>query len=204
MSQQFWEERYKQEDYVYGIEPNAFLKEVLPLNGQGKQLVFAAEGEGRNAVYAATLGYAVDAFDLSLEGKKKAMRLASKQGVELRYDVCAVEDWPIHEAKYDGLVLIYAHFPLQKRRAYHQHLAQVVKPGGILILEAFSPQQVAQRKKGSIGGPGELEMLYSLEQLREDFPSFQFSLAQEKEVELQEGHFHQGIGAVVRLIGQKK
>ncbi|WP_158963079.1 class I SAM-dependent methyltransferase [Myroides fluvii] len=204
MSQQFWEERYKQEDYVYGIEPNAFLKEVLPLDGQGKKMLFVAEGEGRNAVYAATLGYTVDAFDLSTEAKKKAMRLASKQGVELQYDVCTVEDWPSNEAQYDGLVLIYAHFPQEKRRAYHRHLAQALKFGGMLILEAFSPKQIEQRTKGSIGGPGELEMLYPLEQLMEDFPSFQFHLAQEKEVELREGHFHQGTGAVIRLMGQKK
>ncbi len=204
MKHHFWEERYAQEEYIYGKEPNAFLKEVLPTLKAGK-ILFPAEGEGRNAVFAAKNGWDVSAFDASTEGKKKALALAEQHGTQIDYQVSTLEDvdYPMHS--FDALALVFAHFPENNRKDYHHKLASFIKPNGTLIIEGFSKRQSEfQVSNPNAGGPKDQNMLYDLEALKADFKGFDFLKADETEVELSEGAHHVGLSSVVRIVAIKK
>lgn len=204
MKHHFWEERYAQEEYIYGKEPNAFLKEVLPTLKAGK-ILFPAEGEGRNAVFAAKNGWDVSAFDASAEGKKKALALAEQHGTQIDYQVSTLEDvdYPMHS--FDALALVFAHFPENYRKDYHQKLVTYIKPNGTLIIEGFSKSHSRfQASNPQAGGPKDLSMLYDLETLKSDFEDFEFLEAYETEVKLSEGEHHVGLSSVVRIVAVKK
>ena len=193
----FWDERFKGAEYHYGTAPNSFFKEELDrLDTKGKAL-FPAEGEGRNAVYAAQQGWEVTAFDSSIEGKKKAMLLAQEQGVSINYLHASFDDFQAEENAFDFLVLIFAHHP--QRSAIHKQLLRYLKPGGMLILEGFTKEQI----HNSSGGPKNMDMLFSEEELRNDFASM--SNLQVKKVirHLDEGKHHLGEASVIQLIGVK-
>jgi len=204
MKHHFWEERYAQEEYIYGKEPNAFLKEVLPTLKAGK-ILFPAEGEGRNAVFAAKNGWDVSAFDASAEGKKKALALAEQHGTQIDYQVSTLEDvdYPMHS--FDALALVFAHFPENNRKDYHQKLVTYIKPNGTLIIEGFSKSHSRfQASNPQAGGPKDLSMLYDLETLKSDFEDFEFLEAYETEVKLSEGEHHVGLSSVIRIVAVKK
>lgn len=198
-TQQFWNERYARQDFVYGTEPNVWFREQLAALPAGK-ILLPAEGEGRNAVYAARLGWEVFALDLSEKGQEKAFKLAGQAGVFIQYDLADIRQYPIEEnGPWDAVGLFYAHFPPDLRAATHQRLAQALRPGGRLILEAFQPEQL----KRNSGGPKNLDMLYTLDMLREDFAGLQVIHASYASVELEEGQGHSGIAEVIRLLLQK-
>lgn len=198
-----WNTRYSQADYAYGTEPNEFLKEQLPALDPGT-ILFGAEGEGRNAVFAATLGWEVSAFDISEAGQKKAQQLANAKGVNIDYQVGELPNLPFKTAPFDAIALIYAHFPADIRSSYHRMLDGLLKPGGTIIFEAFGSNHLAYRAKNErVGGPRDQASLFSVEGLQQDFPGYQVILLEEKEVQLQEGHYHQGTGSVVRFVGKK-
>ena len=204
----FWDKRYSEETYVYGETPNVFYKEQIDYLtaaiGKGSVL-FAAEGEGRNAVYAARLGWHVKAFDQSVSGRSKALSLAEKYQVSIDYEVSGLEEIVLTKEGYEVLVLVFAHFPEQVRRDYHQKLAQAVKKGGILILEGFSKaHQEKQKVNAQVGGPGDPTMLFDLDEIKEDFKAFSFSIAEEVDIKLAEGAYHQGEATVIRLVGKKQ
>ena len=200
----FWNVRYSEEAYAYGTAPNVFFRDELKKLSPGKAL-FPAEGEGRNAVYAATCGWNVVAFDQSEAGKEKALQLAAEKGVEIDYAVTSLAEFEAQEGSFDALILIYAHFPEDLRKAFHQKLSQMVKPGGVLLLEGFSKRHLAYNSVNErAGGPKELSMLFSLEELAADFSDFEFQFSEEATVQLNEGLYHVGESAVVRLVGVKK
>ncbi|KUF44287.1 class I SAM-dependent methyltransferase [Myroides marinus] len=202
---EFWDKRYSESTYAYGVEPNVFFKEALVTIEVKGTVLLAAEGEGRNAVYAAKQGWKVKAFDQSEEAKNKALSLATQQGVVLDYIVSDIESLSYERGSMDALVLIYAHFPKEVRQAYHQKLSQYLKVGGLLIMEAFEKKHLEkQRVNTKVGGPNQINMLYSLEELREDFLGFDFLLLEETDTLLNEGIYHQGEARVVRLIAKKK
>jgi SAM-dependent methyltransferase len=199
----FWDERYAAAEYVYGKQPNAFFQQQLDRLPAGR-LLMPAEGEGRNAVYAATRGWEVSAFDQSAEGKKKAEALAAEMGTALDYRLSSVEALPFLPGQFDAIGLIYAHFPADRKAAYHARLLSFLKPGGWLIFEAFSKRHpVFQALNPSVGGPRELGMLFSVEELARDFAGFEVHLLAEEETDLAEGRFHQGRASVVRFVGQR-
>lgn len=202
---EFWDERYSKKDYAYGTVPNLFFKESLekyPIKGK---ILFAAEGEGRNAVYAAEKGLIVFAFDISEEAKKKALRLAKEKGVEMHYEVGDFFEMELLNERYEAAALIYAHLPPNILSAYHQKIGELLNPGGWLILEGFSENNMELRRVNpKVGGPDKIEMLFSIEKIKKDFPTFEILLLEEKEVELKEGAFHDGIAKVIRFIGKKK
>lgn len=201
----FWNERYKEAAYVYGTTPNRFFEQAINALPEVGTVLLAAEGEGRNAVFAAQKGWTVSAFDMSVEGQRKAMQLAQDKGVTINYLVSTVKEIDLDRREFDVLGLIYVHFPEEYRRMYHRKLAQAVKKGGTLILEGFSKQHKAmQEKNPAVGGPGQLSMLFDLAELKEDFKDFAFTVAEEQIVELQEGKFHLGEAAVIRLIGTRQ
>jgi len=195
--QQFWDERYQQTDHVYGEAPNAFFKAFIDQQKPGT-LLLPAEGEGRNALYAASKGWIVEAFDFSPVAREKALRLAVQKGVKIRYDL---KDISLFKAskQYDMVALLYVHLPEELRHRFHTEIYKSIKPGGFLVFEAFAKEQL----EFSSGGPREAALLYDAPSICRDFPFLhQLSCAQ-KEVVLDEGPFHQGKAAVLRLTGQR-
>lgn len=194
----FWNDRYSSREFIYGTEANAFFKEQLDKLEPGK-LLLPAEGEGRNAVYAARQGWTVDAFDLSKNARDKAFALAEKYDVSLNYQMSDYESIQIKPQSYDALALIYAHMDESIRRKIHRKLIEGLKPGGTLILEAFSKDQLGNDS----GGPQDLEMLYDLNELLEDFEKLQIKHADANEIELKEGMHHEGTASVIRILAMK-
>lgn len=194
----FWDERFAVEEYVYGTEPNTYFKEQIEKLNPGK-LLMPGEGEGRNAVFAATLGWNVTAFDPSIEGKKKAQKLAESKKVQINYLTSSYDDIQLPENEFDCIGLVYTHMPSIKRLKYHQKLISFLKPGGHLIMECFSKEQI----HNNTGGPKSIDMLFSEEELRADFESLAQLSIVKKEIEFEEGLFHKGKASVIRVVGVK-
>ncbi len=202
--QDFWNQRYGQDRFAYGEEPNEYLRAKLVLLPVGK-ILFPAEGEGRNAVFAAKMGWEAFAFDMSSEGKIKADLLAVKNGVTIDYVVNEVGNTDYPKDYFDAIAFSFAHFPLEKRTEYHQKLASSLKKGGTLILEGFGKEHIKrQQENPNAGGPKDKSMLYDLEGLKSDFSDFDLIEAYEVETELNEGLYHVGKASVVRMYATKK
>ncbi len=199
-----WDERYSNKEFAYGEQPNIYLKEQLNKITEGT-ILFPAEGEGRNSVYAASLGWTVFAFDLSMEGKKKAIQLAGKHRVAVNYEVGEFQSLTYQTNQFDAIALIYAHFPADKKSDYHKVLTTYLRPGGIVIFEAFGKKHLDYVSKNEkIGGPKDLGMLFSMDEIESDFNNFEIIELAEQEIELKEGLFHNGKGSVIRFVGRKK
>lgn len=204
MDKSYWNQRYAAADFAYGEEANEFLKETLVDIPTGK-ILFPADGEGRNGVHAATLGWQVSSCDLSEEGEKKALKLAAQRGVALDYQVGDLKDLSYPEESFDAIALIFAHFSGDIKSDYHHLLQKYLKKGGFVIFEAFSKNHLAYNSVNpKVGGPKDLSTLTSIEELKADFKDFEIIRLEEMEVELNEGNYHIGKGAVVRFIGLKK
>ena len=199
-----WNERYRSDEFAYGIEPNNYLREQLMKLEPGS-ILFPAEGEGRNAVFAASLGWKVSAFDISSEGKNKALALAEKNKVTINYQVGELETLDLLPASFDAIALIYAHFPANIKSAYHRSLDKYLRKDGIIIFEAFSKKHLEfVTKNENVGGTKDIDMLFSIDELKADFPAYEIIELEEKEIELHEGLFHNGKGSVIRFVGRKK
>lgn len=198
MSKDQWNARYVSEEYIYGIEPNAYLKEILPKHKPGK-ILFPAEGEGRNAVFAAGLGWQVEAFDQSEEGRRKAFQLAKEKGVIIQYHLASLEVWePVPEA-FDCVCLVFVHLVPGLRELVHQKVISALKPGGILIFEAFTKNQMPRTS----GGPKNFDLLFNPEDIKSDFSIMEIIDFHETQVILDEGPLHQGLADVVRFTAKK-
>lgn len=199
----FWDSRYSEEEFIYGTEPNEYIKEKLA-GLQPAKILFVAEGEGRNAVYAATLGWEVTAFDQSQAGKEKALKLAEQKDVSIDYRIGNAENIEIESGTYDVLVFVYSHFPKEIRAKAHQHLLQALKPGGVLLMECFNKDHFAnQQENPTAGGPRNIEMLYDLEEIQQEFSGVNWKEASNETVILSEGEHHKGKADVIRLMGRK-
>ena len=199
-----WNERFGGDEFAYGEEPNTYLKEQLEKLNPGS-ILFAAEGEGRNAVFAAKLGWTVAAFDISVEGMNKAMKLSETNQVAIDYQIGDLENLNYKAGQFDAIALIYAHFPADTKSCIHKSLDKYLRQGGYIIFEAFSKRHIdylARNEK--VGGPKDIDMLFSLEELKSDFPNYEIVELEEKEIELKEGAFHDGTGSVIRFVGRKK
>lgn len=200
---EFWDQRYAADDYAYGEAPNEFFRASLEGLTPGR-ILLPADGEGRNGVFAATLGWEVVSFDISDEGRAKALHLAEKKGVSIEYQVVSMDEVDFPPASFDAVALIYAHFPESVRRAWHRRISEWLRPGGRLIMEAFSKGHLPYvMADGRVGGPRDLSMLYTVEDIREDFSGYREVMSEEREVELTEGAFHVGKGKVVRWVGER-
>jgi len=199
-----WNERYSNDEFAFGKQPNNYLKEQLEKLNVGT-ILFPAEGEGRNAVFAANLGWTVSAFDISMEGKKKADRLAKINNVTIDYQVGDLQEISFDTEQFDVIALIYAHFPANIKSLYHKTLDKYLRNGGVVIFEAFSKRHIDYVSKNeNVGGPRDLESLFSIEEIKSDFANYDIIELEEKEIELSEGLYHNGTGSVIRFVGQKK
>lgn len=197
-----WNARYGEAEYVYGTEPNHYFATQLAKLPAGR-LLLPAEGEGRNATFAASQGWQVEAFDQSSAGQVKALRLAEARDVHIDYQVAAFDEVAFAPATFDAIGLIYAHFPADRKAAYHQRLATWLRPGGYVILEAFSKEQLRYQAFSNSGGPRDRDMLFSVKEILQAFAGFDVLEAVEEEITLQEGRYHDGLASVVRFVGRR-
>lgn len=193
-----WNERYDATEYVYGTSPNHFFKEPLDQLKPGN-ILLPAEGEGRNALYAAIKGWNVTAFDSSSSGRKKALKLTLEQNVKFKYQVSDVLDFQTDE-QFDVLGLVYTHFLKKIRKKVHQRLLKFLKPNGKVIFEAFAKEQL----ENASGGPKDRKMLFSIEEIKEEFSGLKFEILEQQTIQLNEGEHHQGKGEVIRFAGTKE
>ena len=197
MNKEFWNERYGQEDFAYGIKPNDFLKSQH--FNQGAKLLCLAEGEGRNGVFLAKMGCDVTCVDYSEAGISKMKKFATENHVEIQTICADLNDFDLGENQWDGIIVIFGHFPVELRKKVHSQLFKALKPSGKLILEAYNKNQMDFKT----GGPMNLEMLYSKEELSGDFKDFEKISINEFIREVQEGAFHFGKAGVVQVVGEK-
>jgi SAM-dependent methyltransferase len=194
----FWDDRYSKDEFAYGTEPNRWLAERAGVLPPGARVLCLGEGEGRNAVWLAQRGFVVDAVDGSQVGLAKAQRLAAKRGVRIGTWVGDLAAYRPEPGGHDAVVLVFVHLPPEIRARVHAAAAAALVPGGVVIVEAFTPRQLGRPS----GGPRQADMLYDAELLRGDFPGVEWSVLEEAEVDLDEGPHHQGRAAVVRGVGR--
>lgn len=198
-----WNKRYSREEYVYGKQPNHFFRMIMDTLSPEK-ILLPAEGEGRNAIYAALKKWDVTAFDSSSVALLKALKLARENSVHIRYHLCDYNDYHCHEGTFDVVAFIYAHVPTTQKYAYYRHLLACLKPGGKIIFEAFSKnQQKHQLDNPQAGGPRDLGMLFSVEEVKEIFTGFHILQLEEKEILLSEGFGHNGLSSVIQCVAEK-
>lgn len=193
-----WDERYAEDDYVYGTEPNDFLRAAVANVPRGRALCLA-EGEGRNAVFLAQQGFDVLAVDRSAVGLQKAQRLAEDRGVQIETLVADLADYAIEPDSWDLIVSIFCHLPADVRRRLHAEVVAGLRPGGVFILEAYTPAQL----EWGTGGPPTAELMMTREALTEELDGLEFEEAVERERDVIEGRFHTGRGAVVQVLAHK-
>lgn len=193
-----WDEKYGTEDYVYGKVPNRFLEEHAAELPPGDVLCLA-EGEGRNAVFLAGLGFHVTAVDLSPVGLDKAQRLAAEKSVEIETICADLADYDLGTQRWDAIVSIFGHLPSEVRRQVYSRLPAALRPGGVLLLEAYTPDQMGR----GTGGPRSVDLLVTAHMLRDELPGLQILHLEELERDVVEGRGHTGPAAVVQLLARK-
>lgn len=194
-----WDERYSEPGYAYGTEPNDFLVSVAENITTGGRILCLAEGEGRNAVYLASLGYKVTGVDGSEVGLCKAQALAVERGVTITTIHSNLGSFEIGPEQWDGIIACYCHVPSAIRIPLHQAAVRGLKPGGVFVLEAFSKAQLAY----DTGGPQSLDMLMSLNDVKGELAGLEFSYAVQLEREVREGSRHTGLASVIQIVGIK-
>lgn len=176
---EFWNARYSKDSFAYGKEPNEFFKQELEKLIQGK-ILFPADGEGRNSVYASLNGWNAYACDLSKEGKAKATALAKRNDVQIEFQVGDFGKLKYENESFDAVALIYAHFPPDRKSAYHKLVDKYLKIGGTIIFEAFGKNHLNYNSVNpKVGGPKSLDMLFSVEELKAGFPNYDISTLEE-------------------------
>ena len=193
-----WNQRYASGEFVYGTEPNAFLREHASL--LAGPVLSLAEGEGRNAVFLASLGLDVLGVDGSEVGLAKARQLAASRGLVIRTEVADLATYEPPENSFGSVISISAHLPTQIRKRLHRLVERALRPGGIMLLEAYSKAQITR----DTGGPKDVDMLMAREDLEREFPHCELILSQEIEREVVEGQFHTGMASVVQFIARKR
>lgn len=191
-----WDDRYSAEGWAFGTEPNDFLKQEAHRIPPGRVLCLG-EGEGRNAVFLAEQGYEVVGVDRSQVGMDKAQALAQERGVFIETVVSSIEDFDLTEGEWQGIISVFFHLPPELRKKVHSAVVKGLAPGGILILEGFTPKQLDR----ATGGPPHLDRLLSLPDLEEELSDLEFLVAHETEREIHEGRMHTGLSSVVQVVG---
>jgi SAM-dependent methyltransferase len=197
--QKMWDERFSQEKLVYGERPNAFLAEQSSRFQPDAKLLVPGDGYGRNGIWLAQQGFDVHTVDWSQVGVERARQTAQAAGVKMLIEQGDLATWRWPLAQFDAVFTIFLHLPPEVRAPIHASMLRAVKPGGLVVLQAFSPGQL----KHTSGGPKQVELLYTPEMLREDFAGAEVLQLEAKETEIQEGHMHSGMASVVQGVFQR-
>lgn len=195
---EIWEERYSSEEYIYGTEPNAWFRQFIETREPGV-LLLPAEGEGRNAVFAARHGWQVEAFDLTTRGQQKALKLAAKHQVAIHYQTGDALSINYPENHFDAVAVFFLHLPDHQRKAVMQRLIGFLKPGGVLLMECFSKKHF-----GNPSGPKNMDLLYDKETLAADLETMHQEILEETSYAINEGDYHQGNAVVIRVLAVKR
>lgn len=197
-----WDQRYQEEGFAYGTEPNDFLQSEYSRIPKGGKVLCLAEGEGRNAVFLAQQGYVVTAVDQSAVGLEKAQEFAAKNGVEITTVVADLADYDVAAEAWDGIVSIAAHVPAQLRKDLHKQVVKALNKGGVFILEAYTERQI---ETAGVGGPpaSQKQLFMSLDELESELNGLDFVVGAEVERHISEGKYHQGESAVVQVVACK-
>lgn len=198
MDATFWNERYAETDFVYGTEPNEFVASVAASIPAGPVLCLA-EGEGRNAVFLASLGHAVTAVDQSEVGLAKARRLAESRRQSIATVVADLATFAITPGAWSGIVTTFGHLPSSLRRTVFAASAAGLRPGGAFVLEAYTPAQLSYKT----GGPDDPDLLMTANALRSELAGLEFEILRELVRDVKEGAKHRGVGAVVQVLARK-
>ncbi len=195
-----WNQRFATDDYIFGTEPNAWLREHAGVWQPGQRVLCVADGEGRNSVWLARQGLQVDAFDVAELGLAKARRLAEAQGVQVNYSLADCDSFDYGQQRYDGVVAIFVQFadPAMRERQF-ANIRNCLKPGGYLVLQGYTPKQLEY----NTGGPGIASHLYTEAMLRSSFADFDIVTLRDYEAELNEGGRHKGMSALMGLVARK-
>ena len=193
----FWDKRYQEIELVYGLKPNEYFKAQLPKT-TGK-ILLPGDGQGRNALFAASQDWQVTAFDYSPVAKEQADKLFANHNLQVDFKTLSYEDCEFEPESFDCIALIYNHMSNDFRKEVHQKYISFLKPNGILILEGFSKKQLPL----NTGGPKNIEWLFSSEMMKDDFKALKTVELIETSAILSEGKFHKGKAELVRYTGQK-
>jgi len=196
-----WNQRFAGADYLFGREPNEYLRAQAPVLAPGGRTLCVADGEGRNSVWLARQGLKVEAFDIAEAGVAKARKLAAESGVTVDFHIAGCDDWAWSADVHDAVVAVFVQFadPAMRSRLF-ANMARTLKPGGVLILQGYTPKQLDYKT----GGPSVLSHLYTADLLREAFASMETIELVEYEAELSEGARHTGLSALIGFVGRKR
>jgi SAM-dependent methyltransferase len=196
-----WNGRFKAEGYLFGTAPNSWLREHTPLWRRGQRVLCVADGEGRNSVWLAEHGIVVDAFDIADVGVAKARQLAAERGVTVNFSVSDCDGFDWREAAYDGVAAIFVQFadPEMRERLF-AGIKRCLKPGGILVLQGYTPKQLEYKT----GGPPLASHLYTADLLREAFADLEITELREYEDVLSEGSAHNGRSALIGMVARRR
>ena len=193
-----WDQRYSSRDFVFGREPNQFLRNQAHQLPKGK-ILCAGDGEGRNGVWLARQGYEVISVDYSDVGLAKACKLAAEYDVNIRFIHAEILGFDLMDLKLDGIVNIYLHMTGREIRRMHEKYRNALNPGGVLLAEVYSKDQLQY----SSGGPKSIEALYEIEYFKRDFSGWNRLYLAQEIINLNEGNGHNGAASVVRVVLQK-
>jgi 2-polyprenyl-3-methyl-5-hydroxy-6-metoxy-1,4-benzoquinol methylase len=195
-----WNGRFSAEGYVFGTAPNAFVASQAHRLTPGMTVLCVADGEGRNSVWLARQGLRVTAFDFSPMGVRKARDLAAKAGVDVEYVIADIMDWDWDARAFDCVAAIFIQFatPPERQRIFHG-VMRALKPGGLLLLQGYTPKQIEYRT----GGPPHAENMYTAKLLRDSFAALDFLHLAEHEDVVSEGKGHSGMSALIDLVARR-
>jgi len=195
-----WDERYAGDAYFYGTEPNAFVVAQKARLKPGMSCLAVADGEGRNGVWLAQQGLDVLSVDASPVAQEKAKRLAQVSGASMRFEQVDLTQWDWGENRYDIVVAIFIQFaPPGVREQMFEHIKRCLKPGGLLLLQGYTPRQLEYKT----GGPSQIENLYTEKLLREAFADMEILRLTEHDTVIQEGVGHSGMSALIDVMARK-
>lgn len=196
-----WDRRFDAPDYLYGTAPNAWLESRRSLFSPGETALAVADGEGRNSVWLARQGLAVDAFDISPIAVSKARKLAQAAGVAVQFHVCDCDSWRWPPQSYDHVAAIFVQFAdPQMRQRLFANMAQTLKPGGHLILQGFTPRQIEYNPCG----PGLIDHLYTEALLTSSFKDFDLIDLRSYDAVIDEGRQPPGPSALIGMVARKR
>ena len=197
----FWDARYEGDGLIFGHEPNVFLAAAARHIRPNGRVLVPGDGEGRNGTWLAQQGFQVTSVDMSPVGCEKARRLAAARGVALDVVCSDLRDWAWPKGAFDAVVSIFLHLPPSVRGGLHARMRDALAPGGVILIEAFEPRHIAFRERQpSVGGPGDVAMLFTLDMLAADFAPLSMLSGEQTETDLAEGPRHRGRGAVVHAV----